>query len=65
MELILEEQFVHHTVKLFLEWQEVGLERFSRQLQGLYLADERVALMRQHLGLFADTLQEDPTWSCE
>ena len=65
MKEVQENVFLHFTVKLFLESQEVELSRFVQELSDLDLADERCSLMEDQLEFFTETIVEYTSWICE
>lgn len=56
------ELFVNFVVRVFMDEEEAELQKFSREMEGLELADERCSLMETAVEQFTAGLQERCTW---
>ena len=56
------ELFVNFVVRLFMDEEEAELQKFSREMEALELADERCSLMETAVAQFTAGLQERCTW---
>lgn len=56
------ELFVNFVVRVFMEEEEAELQKFSREMEALELADERCCLMEDSVLQFTAALQERCTW---